>query len=93
MYLAAYFPDDGQSKPASVAGIYKMRHETEVSARASIEAAAKAKPEQPFTAWILNEETGAVVCWTRYKPKPVVEWVDPIAIAMEGLFNPSKREG
>lgn len=88
MYLPALFPEDGTPKPASASGgTYHMRHETAQGAMDALEAYAKANPGTKFSAWVLDEETGAVVCWCKYAPRPVIDWIDPSAIELQRMMK------
>lgn len=87
MFLASYYPDDGQPRPASTAGTYKFRHETIEEAKKAIEDSAKALPERRFTAFVVDEDAMKIVAWTKYRPRPIVEWVDPEAEELLKMFN------
>lgn len=87
MFIAAIFPDDGQPRQATLAGTYSFRQATAELCIEQVERFAKSAPERKFTAWVLDEETGRVVCWTRYTPKPVIDWIDPAAMELKRMME------
>ena len=74
MFIGGFFVKDGTPQAATSSRTAAYRYETMKAAQLALESPAQRRPQESYTAVVIDEETMQIVWWAKYEPKPVLEW-------------------